>query len=186
MWEAIYDGTTSNDEYPYYLAAKPTGEVIVTGKGGPSPDPNNLSYLQMVILQYSNTGIQDWIDTPNIYGGWGITGLIASDNSLYAISSSNMTAYHYHPDQFTAIHKLENQKEIQVFPNPFSDKLTIIVDSIDEQSMFSIYDNVGKLLKSFKLTQKQTNFDLSEIKSGVYFCRIASMNTNQTIKVIKK
>lgn len=97
LWSAFYNGTVSNDELPYFITAKPNGEVIVTGKGGPSPDPNNSSYLQMVIVQYSNTGNQVWVDTPNQYGGWGLSCMLASDNSMFAISSANMTAYHYNP-----------------------------------------------------------------------------------------
>jgi len=95
LWNSTYNGTSFNDEYPRYLAAKPNGDVVVTGVGGPSPDPFNLSYIQMVIVEYDSSGNQVWLDTPNIYGGSGLVCSFASDNSLYAISYYNMTAYHY-------------------------------------------------------------------------------------------
>jgi hypothetical protein len=93
LWSAIYNAKNFNDEEPYHVLAKPTGEFIVNG--GPSPDPNNPSFIQMPIIEYSNTGSQIWMDTPNIYGGWGLASMFASDASLYAISSSDMTVYHY-------------------------------------------------------------------------------------------
>jgi hypothetical protein len=185
LWNATYDGTPFNDEYPYFITAKPTGEVIVTGKGGPSPDPNNSSYLQMVLVQYSNTGIQDWIDMPNIYGGWGMACMLASDNSLYAISSSNMTAYHYLPSQFTGINNAGSKMDVKIFPNPFADFISIRMPEPDEPATAFIYSNEGKLLYSYQLSGTENRVDLSALKSGFYFCRVTSANFSQTIKLIK-
>ena len=186
LWNATYDGTAYNDEEPYFVTAAPNGEVIVTGKGGPSPDPNNPSYLQMVILQYSNTGTQDWIDTPNMYGGWGIGCRLASDNSLYAISTSNMTAYHYNPLQITNVNELNNPTEVNIFPNPFTDRFSVLTPKTDDQSTAFIYDNTGRLVFTYQLTGEQTEIDLSSLKNGFYFCRITSANFSRTIKIIKR
>ena len=75
LWSSPYiepTPLTQSDSYPHYVLAKPTGEVIVTGVGGPTPDPFNPSFNQMPIVQYSNTGVQNWISTPNIYAGTGL------------------------------------------------------------------------------------------------------------------
>jgi len=186
LWDATYDGTPSNDEHPYFIAAKPNGEVIVTGKGGPSPDPNNSSYLQMVMVQYSNTGIQEWIDMPNMYGGWGMACMLASDNSLYAISSSNMTAYHYLPSQFTRIKNMDNKMEVKIFPNPCSDFISIRTPETDEPATAFIYSNDGKLLNSYQLSRNENRVDLSALQSGFYYCRVKSDNLIQTLKLVKK
>ena len=185
LWNGTYDGTPSNDEHPYFITAKPNGEVIVTGKGGPSPDPNNSSYLQMVILQYSNTGAQVWIDTPNMYGGWGMACMLASDSSLYAISSSNMTAYHYLPSQLTGINNMDNKVEVKIFPNPCADFISIRTPETDEPATAFIYNNDGKLLYSYRLSGTENRVDLSALQSGVYFCRVTSDKFSQTIKLIK-
>lgn len=95
LWNARYNGSSANDEVPYYVAAKANGEVFVTGKGGPSPDPSNLSYLRMITLKYNNSGTQAWIDSSNIYSGWGYACTLASDSSLYVLSSTAMTAFHF-------------------------------------------------------------------------------------------
>ncbi len=95
LWNTRYNGTSGNDEAPYFIAAKANGEVFVTGKGGPSPDPNNLSYLRMITLKYSNTGVQKWIDSTNIYSGWGYGCTLASDSSLYVLSGTAMTVFHF-------------------------------------------------------------------------------------------
>ncbi|MFZ1370224.1 MAG: GEVED domain-containing protein [Ferruginibacter sp.] len=95
LWNTRYNGTSGNDEIPYFIAAKANGEVFVTGKGGPSPDPNNLSYLRMITLKYSNTGVEKWVDSTNIYSGWGYACTLASDSSLYVLSGTAMTVFHF-------------------------------------------------------------------------------------------
>lgn len=96
LWKTKYNATTRNDEQPYFLASKANGEVFVTGKGGPLfTQSNGSSYLRMVTLKYSNSGAMKWCDTLNIYSGWGVACTIASDSSLFVLSGTNMTAFHF-------------------------------------------------------------------------------------------
>lgn len=95
LWDARYNATSGNDEQPYDLAAKENGEVFITGKGGPMfTQPNGSSYLRMITLKYDNTGAVQWVDSVNIYSGWGIGCTLASDNSLFVLGGTNMTAIH--------------------------------------------------------------------------------------------
>lgn len=96
LWNSRYNGTQMNDEAPYAISAKANGEVFVTGKGGPLyTQPNGSSYLRMVTLNYGNTGTVEWLDTNQIFSGWGIASKIASDSSLFILGGTNMTAFHY-------------------------------------------------------------------------------------------
>ncbi|MGZ5191543.1 MAG: fibronectin type III domain-containing protein, partial [Flavisolibacter sp.] len=103
LWGTRYNATTRNDEQPYFLAAKANGEVYVTGKGGPMfTQANGSSYLRMITLKYSNTGATQWVDSVNIYSGWGLACTLASDNSLFVLSGTNMTAFHFLDQSGTA------------------------------------------------------------------------------------
>ncbi|MFZ4707469.1 MAG: GEVED domain-containing protein [Bacteroidales bacterium] len=103
LWGTRYNGTTGNDEQPYFLAAKANGEVYVTGKGGPMfTQSNGSSYLRMITLKYNNAGAMKWRDTLNIYSGWGIACTLASDSSLFVLSGTNMTAFHFLDQSGTA------------------------------------------------------------------------------------
>jgi hypothetical protein len=96
LWNMRYDGTTGNDEQPYFISAKANGEVYVTGKGGPLyTQSNGSSYLRMVTLKYSNKGATKWADILNINSGWGLASTLASDSSLFVLSGTNMTAFHF-------------------------------------------------------------------------------------------
>lgn len=96
LWNSRYNETTGNDEVPYAMAATDAGEVFVTGKGGPEfTQPNGSSYLRMVTLKYGSDGVLQWVDSVNIYSGWGIGCTLASDNSLFVLGGTNMTAFHF-------------------------------------------------------------------------------------------
>lgn len=191
LWHAIYDETTYNDEEPYSILAKPTGEVIVTGKGGPSPDPNNPSFIQMPIVEYSNTGAQVWVDTPNIYGGWGLASMFASDASLYAISSSDMTVYHYNSGPLGVSDNIQNPTSIKTYPNPVAEFTTLEFD-VNESKIIQItvFNVLGKKViaiptKELQPGSSKIELDLTGLNSGLYFCQVKLNENMQTVKLIK-
>lgn len=193
LWNAMFNGTIYNDEYPYNLVAKPTGEVIVTGIGGPSPFPlQSLSYIQMVNVEYSNTGAQLWVDTPNVYGGTGLACHLASDGSLFVSSYYNMTAYHYNAIPTSLQNDENNGAAIAtVFPNPFQSTTTLSFNLSDpNNSSVSIIDATGRIVKNIPRNQlhqglNRVRIDLSQLTSGIYFCKIESKENLQTVKLIR-
>lgn len=49
----------------------------------------------MITLKYDNTGTRKWVDSVNIYSGWGMACTLATDNSLYVLSGYYTTAFHF-------------------------------------------------------------------------------------------
>jgi Secretion system C-terminal sorting domain len=194
LWSSPYTEPapqTVSDSYPKYILAKPSGEVIVTGVGGPTPSPNNPSFNQMPIVQYSNTGVQNWVSTPNIYAGTGLATMFASDGSLFAIGSRNMFVFHYNSLPSSASNNLQSENLISIFPNPFTDatKFTVEITKTASTSI-SIFDVYGRLLKSIPtdnlcIGKNEIMLDLQDFNSGIYFCSINLDNRFQTIKIVK-
>lgn len=191
LWHAIYDATTFNDEEPYYILAKPTGEVIVTGKGGPSPDPNNPSFIQMPIVEYSNTGAEIWVDTPNMFGGWGLATMFASDGSLYAISSSDMTVYHYNGIPLGLTNNLFDLDSVKIYPNPVTTSTTLELNMKESTNIeIIVRDILGRAVITIPEQELQPglrkiNLDFSGLDSGLYFCQIRLNGNLQTVKLIR-
>ena len=188
LWSSPYiepNPLTLSDSYPHYVLAKPTGEVIVTGVGGPTPDPFSPSFNQMPIVQYSNTGVQNWVSTPNIYAGTGLATMFASDGSLFAIGSRNMFVFHYNSAPLSTNENSISNKTI-VAPNPFSDKITISLDEINLPVYASIFDVTGKELLTKTLEKTSNELELSGFKNGIYFCLLKSQTITETLKIIKK
>ena len=188
LWSSPYiepTPLTATDSYPHYVLAKPTGEVIVTGVGGPTPDPFNPSYNQMPIVQYSNNGVQNWVSTPNIYAGTGLATMFASDGSMFAIGSRNMYVFHYNADALSINENSIFSKAI-VAPNPFSDKISIAINEINLPAIATIFDATGKELLSMSLENTSNELELSSLRSGIYFCQLTSAAKTETVKIIKK
>ncbi len=95
IWNTRYNETSGNDEAPYFLSAKANGDVFVTGKGGPMYTLFGSQYLRMITVKYDSTGLRKWIDSVNIYSGWGLASTLASDSSLYVLSGTSMTVFHF-------------------------------------------------------------------------------------------
>jgi hypothetical protein len=193
LWHTNYNETTFNDEVPYGLLANPGGEVIVTGKGGPSPDPLNPSFIQMPIVQYDNSGNLLWTDTPNIYGGWGLACMFASDASLYAISTSSMTVYHYNniPTTTSTGPILFSINSVEVFPNPFSSLTTLAINAAKSINVsVTVINAVGKTVGQIPTQQLQPginkiNLELKDLSSGLYFCVLQSNENSEMVKLLK-
>ena len=195
LWSSPYTESTpltASDSYPHYVLAKTTGEVIVTGVGGPTPDPLNPSFNQMPIVHYSNTGVQNWVSTPNIYAGTGLALAFASDESLYAIGSRNMYVFHYN-NLPTSINNsvYEDENSLIIYPNPFTSKIILSYYKKEIDNTFIIIKDVlGKVVKSIptndlQLGKNEVMLDLSTLNVGIYFCNLNSNTGNKTVKIIK-
>jgi len=93
---------------------------------------------------------------------------------------------------------LLTQNILQVQPNPFKDKTTIIFDKTRyAQSMeIDIYDAVGCLVKSLSVPSSYslvpsavswdgTDFQGKRLSAGTYFCKVQANNKRVVLKIVK-
>jgi len=78
---------------------------------------------------------------------------------------------------------------IKIYPNPFNNTVTIeIANNYNMVDIdFSIYDQIGKIVKTYKLYEKKTIIDCNELINGIYYYE-ARNNSNKMIvrgKLIK-
>ena len=74
--------------------------------------------------------------------------------------------------------------QVSAYPNPVTDylKLSVEMESVEDLS-FQLFDMQGKLLQSQKLTNSETQINMSELVSAMYFIKVISKN--QSIKEFK-
>ena len=84
------------------------------------------------------------------------------------------------------------ENDIEIFPNPFSDKLKVVYNSPDTHSIaMEIYDISGKLYYTQSGVSNHAGLNyfqikgLDKLKRGVYFLRITSAGEISTRKIIK-
>lgn len=97
----------------------------------------------------------------------------ATKNNLFFISNLSLfdrvlTAF---SDKVTtnADNSIENENLIKVYPNPFTDDLNIEIENkLNNNSAYSILNNVGQIVKKGVLSQGITTINLSENPVGLY------------------
>ncbi len=81
--------------------------------------------------------------------------------------------------------EIDNQGSILVYPNPFSDIVTIEIPNFSSTVEATILDVTGKTLAKFELNSQSNTFGLSTLNRGIYFCQLKSTTHTQTIKLVK-
>lgn len=92
-----------------------------------------------------------------------------------------------HEQQSNNLSLSENTNFVSIFPNPFTDELTINNTSSDELISLDLYSAMGEKIKSMPLNNSSESIQLKELKlsAGIYFVQIISSNHKSTFKICK-
>ncbi len=75
---------------------------------------------------------------------------------------------------------------INVYPNPFNDELTIdLNDGLTNNTLISIYNSIGQVVAEKKATNHLNKISLAQLPKGVYFVKVSSVNDSYTQLVVK-
>lgn len=120
---------------------------------------------------------------------------------IYDVSGSSYIAwvpdYHASIETPISIHvkdlnlssELENiENNIEIFPNPANNELSILFKSTDLKTVnIGIYDITGRIVEEVKtMNQNLYTLDISNLKSGLYYCKFSVNNEFVTKKFIKQ
>jgi PKD repeat protein len=125
----------------------------------------------------NTSSIQNPSHTYTTSGTYTIT-LIASDcifadTSIYTIQIGTNSM------------KESTGSEFELYPNPTTKQLNLMVDSNLLGSVYTVCDNTGKLVLTGKVNTENTSVELGNLSAGLYLFRMGE-NFTQTIKVIKE
>ncbi len=84
----------------------------------------------------------------------------------------------------TGITQLVNESSVSVFPNPFTDVITI--KNTFKNSTIVIVDVLGKVVFEKQIVSSETSIDLSELKTGFYQLMVKGESNSYTQKIIKQ
>ena len=85
----------------------------------------------------------------------------------------------------TGINENAQNNLFSVFPNPAQSSLYVKADNKLIGSVFTIYDNIGKVVKSGKLNTANTTIELGNLSNGMYLFSIGD-HKKQPFKIIKE
>lgn len=174
LWPAAQDyihQAASSAYWPKDIQYDPEGDGTAIGSLGVTEHWNNATSKQ-----YSD----------NLTGVLGGIHLVSVPANLVASEPIKYNPMPLHFDN-TSLNPLEI-KSVKVYPNPFTDYLTIEFKSqINQKAIVEIYDNSGKLLYSKQFAPNKTIQlnNLAYLRQGIYVVKLNSGNETYTSTVCK-
>jgi hypothetical protein len=83
------------------------------------------------------------------------------------------------------INKVSQSNLFSVYPNPANSQINVKADAKLLGSIYTAYDNTGKVVLSGKINSENTIIDLGNLSGGIYIFSVGE-NLKQTFKVIKE
>lgn len=80
----------------------------------------------------------------------------------------------------TAVKEPGELDAVKVFPNPATDRLTVVLPKSLEQAQISVADVIGQVV----LVNQTRNVDVSSLANGVYFLRVDAGNLHSNKKIV--
>lgn len=75
---------------------------------------------------------------------------------------------------------------IKIYPNPAKTHITIEMQEVENDCLFSIYNNNGQEILQQKINKNKTQFDISSLTRGVYLVKLIYENGVKVEKLIKE
>ena len=86
----------------------------------------------------------------------------------------------------TPVDELVYLKEVQLYPNPTQETLTLILSSKEDVLVrYKIMDYSGKEIRNGNIVSEQSEISLVDLPSGNYFISLKSKKENRIFKIVK-
>jgi hypothetical protein len=86
----------------------------------------------------------------------------------------------------TPIEELVYLKEVQLFPNPTQETITLILSSKEDiQVRYTIMDYLGKEIRNGNILSEKSEISLRDLPSGNYFISLKSKKEIRIFKMVK-
>jgi len=112
--------------------------------------------------------------------------------TTFSGSSETMNHGVQQPYEISVIIGWEEFEEIglslSTFPNPVTDILILKVESLIRTDLnYQMYNSEGRILRSDKLLNSETNIDMNHLAPGLYFLQVnMEKDAVKTFKIMKK
>ena len=100
------------------------------------------------------------------------------------LADSNKATVMKYDTTFFGINELQNTR-LSLYPNPTTDKITVVTSGLSTTSQLSIIDLNGQEVLTRQITNPKTQIDISNLPSGVYFVRLTNDKTVEVGKIMK-
>ena len=165
-----------------------------------SADSRNNSLLDIYVRAYNKSffDVKGFSVTKNKILTSSISGKENVFSSFYASSFLNGTelisdslSVAFEKAVLVSVPEIENESEILVYPNPFTEEVSIDITSLNlPKCKITILNMEGKLIQTIVPAKGElvkwngTNMSGSKVDSGIYSCRIESENLVRSVNLV--
>ena len=129
-----------------------------------------------------------WYLDGNLILGATTNELLANGHGEYSVIQTDDWGCIYESDQYTFTPSSINNNELQsieVYPNPFTSRLTINLSKVDSEVNISLYDNKGALVRRYvNVFENEFTINRTDLNNGIYTLRIKNQNIDIRKKII--
>jgi hypothetical protein len=186
-----FDGDAAED-YSGWSVSMPDANTLAIG--APSNDGGGYNSGHVRVYTWSGTAwVQKGVDIEGEAvldeSGFCVSMPDANTIAIGAISNDGggHDAGHVRVYSFATVEVLENIQValLELYPNPASNILNVVVDSENLNSTYSIFDNTGRVVLTGKLQSEVTSIQLGDLPSGVYAISVGN-SIRQTFQVSRE
>ncbi len=130
-------------------------------------------------INWNDSFSQTTVTAINLLAGQYIVKITDSKGCLkYAIATINGGAL--------GLNEVNSESQINIFPNPAADKITIENKMLNKETILTISNINGQELMRQQIIGKDTQVDISNLNSGVYFFKLITDKIVEVGKIIKE
>jgi hypothetical protein len=117
-------------------------------------------------------------NVPNtaVSGCYYLTVAITDPASLYTKNVTFMIC-----NTVTAIPNVKSNDDLLLYPNPATNDLNVVYDANSDVKSAAIYNIIGKVMITFKVSGNSANLNLENIPSGIYFLRLINSHGDPVV-----
>lgn len=180
-----------------------SGAVVAAGPGVPVEIPVDINYTMLagsthgfyISATTSGSGFKYSTGQMGTLGNsWATDGNIdlkAGNGGQYPFNLPSVWVNNFNGNVIyciplsTDVEKTLTEEYVNVYPNPANDVLNISLPESGKATSIAIYNMIGEIvfLKNVIADETTVNFDVSNLKSGVYMVKLASDDANYTTKL---
>jgi hypothetical protein len=121
---------------------------------------------------------------PSIVPGWSWDGKL-DDIGVWNRALTQQEITDLYTSSTLGISEVSQSNLFSVYPNPANSHINVKADAKLLGSIFTVYDNTGKVVLSGKIISENTTIELGNLSGGIYLFSVGE-NLKQTFKVIKE
>jgi hypothetical protein len=108
--------------------------------------------------------------------------------NFYRLKQVDLDGGYHYSDIVKIINKTEKY-QANVYPNPATDNISILINNPVGNSLIQIYDALGQLMEQREIAENSnliTDINISQYANGMYYISISDTKNKNTIPVLKQ